>query len=286
VGEATSPDHLADVALADALYPPGDPDRRFASPQSVGSLTLADVRAWYESAYRPDLATIVVVGDVTPARAKAEIERYFGSWRAHGAPPVTEPPRVEPNAAASVVVPATGRVQSSVTLEETASYSRNSNDWDALQVANAILTGGFYQSLLYHDLREVHGYAYSITSEMSAKATRALISVTYGCDPKNIVPAQQLVVRDLVRLQTSPVAAERLAGAKALLMGQVPIREASYGGIAGELLGYVSDGLSWNQSRIDARRELAVTASDLETAMRRWVRPRGFVRVVTGPGPT
>ncbi len=34
--------------------------------------------------------------------------------------------------------------------------------WAPLQVANTVLTGGFYSSLLYHDLREVHGYAYSV----------------------------------------------------------------------------------------------------------------------------
>ena len=120
VGEMTSPDHLADVALNRALYPPDDPSQRFATPKSVGALTLADVKAWYASAYRPDLTTIVVIGDTTPEAAKAIFEKYFGAWKAVGPKPNVELPSAPANAPSQVQVPATGRVQSSVQLIETA----------------------------------------------------------------------------------------------------------------------------------------------------------------------
>ena len=55
-GAMTTPQHLADVALNKALYPPGDPEQRFATPKTVGALTLADVKSWFATAYRPDLA--------------------------------------------------------------------------------------------------------------------------------------------------------------------------------------------------------------------------------------
>ena len=54
-GEMTAPDHLAQMALGKALYPPRDPAQRFATPKSVGGLTLTDVQSWFTSAYRPDL---------------------------------------------------------------------------------------------------------------------------------------------------------------------------------------------------------------------------------------
>lgn len=284
-GEMRSPDRLAQAALARGLYPPGDPAQRLATPQGVAALTLDDVRAWYRSAYRPDLTTIVVVGDVTPQAARVAIARYFGDWRASGPQPVTDPPRVPDNPPGSAVVPATGRVQSSVTLEETTGVSRTAPDWAALQVANAALTGGLYSSILYHDLREVHGYAYAVDSRLDAAPTRATFRVDYACDPRNIVPAQQLVVGDLLRLQHDPLPADRLARAKALLMGAVPIQEASYDGVAQQFLDFAMRGLPWNENLIDARRELGATSGAVRDAVRRWIRPAGFVRVVTGPGP-
>lgn len=284
-GEATAPDHLADVALAKALYPPGDPQQRFATPQSVRGLTLADVKQWYEAAYRPDLTTILVVGDTTPERARALVERYFGGWTATGPKPNVLPPAVPANASAQITVPATGRIQSSVRLMETLSIVRSDPAWPLLQVANAALTGGFYSSLLYHDLREVHGYAYSVGSSFSAGKVRGSFSVGYGCDAKNIVPAERQVLAVLSGLQRAPIAGDRLLRSKALLMGEVPIRIASFDGVAGELLGYARGGLPLNQNVLDARAELDASGESIRAALARYVRTDGFVRLVVGPGP-
>lgn len=282
-GEATSPDHLAAMALADALYPPGDPLRRFATPKSVGALTLADVKAWYAAAYRPDLTTVVVIGDTTPDAAKAAFERFFGQWKAQGPKPNVVPPPVPLNPATTVAVPATGRVQSSVELVENVNLSRTDPNWAPLQVANAVLTGGFYSSLLYHDLREVHGYAYYVDSRFSVEKTRSRFSIDYGSDPGNVAPAQAQVVAVLRSLQQQPIDAERLLRSKALLMGDVPIRQSSYTGVAGMLLGESSAGLPLNQATLDARAELDASADQIRRALQQVVRPEDFVRIVTGP---
>jgi zinc protease len=284
-GEVTSPDHLAEVALSKALYALGDPLQRFATPESAGSVTLQDVKDWYAAAYRPDLTTIVVIGDTTPEAAKATIEKYFGGWTASGPKPNVYPPSVPANVASAVTVPASGRVQSSVELAETVGIFRTDPDWATLQVANAVLSGGFYSSLLYHDLREVHGYAYFVNSGLSAGKVRSTFSVDYACDPQNIVPAQTQVVAVLKQLQTQPIESDRILRSKALLMGDIPIREASYGGVSRQLLDYAVRGLPLDQNMIDARAELGTTPSQIEGAMAKYVRPDDFVRVVTGPGP-
>lgn len=284
-GEMTSPDHLATVALTAALYPAGDPERRFASPKSVGGLTLDAVKAWYSGAYRPDLTTIVVIGDTTPDQAKAVFEKYFAGWTAQGPKPNVYPPAVPPNSPSQVTVPATGRVQSSVQLVETVPLLRTDPDWAQLALANAVLTGGFYSSLLYHDLREVHGYAYYVDSSLDAGKVRSTFSVGYGSDPRNIVPAENQVLAVLKGLQATPIDADRLLRSKALLMGDVPIRQASYAGVASQLLNYATNELPLNQNTIDARAELDATASSVRAAIAKVIRPGDFVRIVTGPGP-
>jgi zinc protease len=285
VGEMTSPDHLADVALNRALYPPDDPSQRFATPKSVGALTLADVKTWYASAYRPDLTTIVVIGDTTPEAAKAIFEKYFGAWKAVGPKPNVEFPSAPANAPSQVQVPATGRVQSSVQLIETLPIVRSDPAWAQLQLANTVLTGGFYSSLLYHDLREVHGYAYDVESRVSAGRVRATFGISYGCEPQNVLPAQAQATAILRQLQESPIESDRLLRSKALLMGEVPIRESSYDGVASELLRYSTLGLPLNQNVVDAGSELSATAASVQAALAKYVRPNAFVRIVTGPAP-
>lgn len=282
-GEQQSPDHLASVSLENALYPSGDPARRIATPQSVQKLTLGDVKTWFATAYRPDLTTIVVVGHVTPASARAVVEKWFGGWKADGAPPDVDPSPVPDNAPASAAIPATGRIQSSVRLAETLQLRRGDPDVAPLRVANAALSGGFYASLLFHDLREVNGLVYSVESAVNVGKTRSIFEVAYGCAPENVDKAETLAVADLRRLQTSPLSADRLTTAKSLLIGSLPLREQSYDGIASELLGYASQGLPLDQNLVQARAELAATPADIEAAMKKWIRPDDFVRVVEGP---
>ena len=74
-GAFVSPEHRAERMLQAALLPAGDPALHEPSPESIASVTINDVKNYYARTFRPDLTTIVIVGDVTPAEAKAQVER-------------------------------------------------------------------------------------------------------------------------------------------------------------------------------------------------------------------
>ena len=282
-GTLKSPDYKRSRALAEALYPSGDPARRTATPQTAGSVTLDDAKAYYAAAFRPDLATIVVVGDVTPEHARAAIEKAFGAWTAQGPTPNVFSPAVPPNRPSHAVIPATGRIQSEVTLSETLPLSYADPDYPVLRLANEVLSGGFYASLLFHDLRELHGYVYTVGSSLSGGRHRSTFSVSYGADPKNVARAEKLVVDDLTSLQHKPLAADRLTRAKALVIGELPIAKESYDGLASQLLGYASTGRPLDEDRIEAQAQLAASPERVRAAMAKWIRPKDFVRIVVGP---
>ena len=84
---------------------------REVTPQSIGSVTLPDVKEYYAKAFRPDLTTIVVIGDITPDEAKAVIEKSFSAWTAAGPKPDITLPPVPPNKATAVHVPDPTQVQ-------------------------------------------------------------------------------------------------------------------------------------------------------------------------------
>lgn len=54
----------------------------------LDAASLKDVKEWFKTYYGPANATIVLAGDITPAEAKAKVERYFGAIPA--GPPVTK----------------------------------------------------------------------------------------------------------------------------------------------------------------------------------------------------
>ena len=156
-GEKQSPSYRTHHALLTALYGKKDPLTREAAPETVSSLRIGDVRSYYNKIFRPDMTTIVVVGRVTPAQARAAIEKYFGSWKAYGPRPVTDPDPVTLNKPSAAYVADDSRVQDEVKLVQVLELTRKHPDYYALEVGNHVLSGAFYATRLYRDLREKAG---------------------------------------------------------------------------------------------------------------------------------
>lgn len=284
-GELQSPDHLASHALHADLFPKDDPTLREATPQTISSLTLEDVKNFYARVFRPDLTTIVVMGKVAPEQAKATIGKYFGSWQATGPTPPTDLPAVPTNKPLQTEVPDSSKVQDSVTLAETLGITRFSADYYALELGDEILGGSFYASRFSKDLRENAGLVYTVGSSLEAGKTRAIYAVTYGCDPPNVSKARAIIVRDLKTMQTSPPGASELQGAKALVLRRIPLSESSFGSIAGGWLGRSAIGLPLDEPFIAAQHYLDMTGAQIQAAFAKWVRPDDLVQVTQGPTP-
>ena len=82
-GALQSPGYKEARALQFGLLPAGDPELREATPATLGKVELADVKQYHADTIRPDLTTIVVIGDVTPAEARAVVEKWFGDWKGY-----------------------------------------------------------------------------------------------------------------------------------------------------------------------------------------------------------
>jgi zinc protease len=283
-GQLQSPDYLASRALKTALFPKNDPALRQATPATVLSLNLKDVEDYHGKVFRPDLTTIVVIGQVTPEKAKTIIERYFGSWKARGPKPETLLPPLPSNKPSAAVVPNKSRIQDAVILAETLGLTRSNPDYYSLELGNHVLGGAFYATRLYQDLREKTGLVYYVASSFDVGRTRSLYTVSYACDPANVSQARSIVERNLRAMQTTPVTPDELHQAKALLLREIPLREASVGSIAEGLLQRANHDLPLDEPTLAAQRYVKLTAEDVKAAYAKWLRPQDLVQVTEGPG--
>jgi zinc protease len=284
-GNLQSPGYRFARALDLALLPTGDPVLREVTPDTVTALTLDQVKQYHDATIRPDLTTIVVIGDVTPADARAVIEKWFGDWKAAGEKPNTTLAAVPVNKTSAATVPDSEAVQDSVTLAEQIDINRFDPDFYPLQLGNHVLGGGFYATRLYHDLRQVAGYVYNVDVGMSTSETRASYSVTYGCDPPNVSKAKALIVRDLNQMRTQSVSDAELHQAKALLLRSIPLSESSEEAVAGGLLGRAEIGLPLDEPIVAAKKYSALTADDVRAAFAKHIQPDNLVQIVRGPAP-
>lgn len=284
-GELQSPEYKTDKALDHALLPAHDPLLREVTPQTVSSLKYEDVQNYFGKTFRPDLTTIVVIGDITIDEARPVVEKYFGAWQPSGPKPDVVLPPVPGNKASAINVPDPSRVQDSVELAQELEMNRFSPDYYALQLGNHVLGGGFYATRLYRDLRQNAGLVYNIDDSLSAGETRTTYSISYGCDPKNVSKARTMVEQEMRDMQKSNVTPAELQQAKALLLRQIPLAESSEDAVAAGMIARARIGLPLDEPRHAADRYFNMTAEDVRAAFAKWVNPGDFVQVVRGPAP-
>jgi zinc protease len=282
-GNLESPEYRTSRALDVGLLPAGDPVLRQVTPATLAKVTLDDVKQFHASTIRPDLTTIVVIGDVSAEEARSVVEKWFGAWRAAGPKPDTTLPPVPPNGPSAVDVPDPQAVQDSVFLAEQLKLNRFDPDYYPLQLGNHVLGGGFYATRLYHDLRQVAGLVYAVDLRLDASKTRTNFAVVYGCNPENVSKARALIQRDLQQMRTEDVSADELHQAKALLLRQISLNDSSEEAMAHGLLARAEIGLPLDEPILAAAKYYSLTAEQVKAAFSKLIRPDDFVQVVRGP---
>jgi zinc protease len=284
-GRLTSPNYLTGRAVRAALFPKDDPTLREALPETVNSIGMKDISDYYHAVFRPDLTTIVVIGNVSPQQAKAVIEKYFGAWAATGPAPMTVLPSVPLNVPTASAVPDASRVQDRVTLAETLGLTRSSPDYYALELGNNVLGGAFYSTRLTRDIRKDAGLVYYVQSAFQFSQTRGIYLVQYACDPQNVEKVHDMVVGEVRRMQKAPVTGDELDRAKALMLRRITLDEADVDDIAHGIIRRWVLGLPLDEPTIAARRYLDLGEHEVQAAFVKWLRPDDLVRVSQGPAP-
>jgi zinc protease len=285
VGELESPQYKMFRALYKGLLPAGDPALREATPATVSKLTLQDVKNYYAKTYRPDMTTIVVVGNVTPAQAKSTVEKYFGDWKASGAKPEVISKPVPVNPPSYVVVPNAYASQDQVLMGQSLDLNMHNPDRYALELGNDVLGGNGFASRLMVDVRVKHGFAYGAGSGLDFDRSRSIFYVQYGSDPGKVAPVDELVRKNLDLMRDQAVSADELTNARQYQIRSIPVQVSSIDSIAGSLLSWSWHGEPLDQPMVAAKSYLTLTASQVQDAFKKYLQPQNMTQVVQGPAP-
>ncbi len=275
------PDYQASRAFGRALLANNDPDLREPTALSINALTHDDLLHYTKDYLRPDLTSLSIVGDITPAAARAMVEHAFGTWQNVGPrPDVSKPPL--PSTRARTVHIAAGRRLVSVSLGE-AAIAHDSPDYPAFTLLNAILgANGTFDTRLMHEIRERRGLVYHVSSSLVAGKYRGTFSVSLSAAPEHVAPAIALVKQQLALLtRVAPSQAELDRARNRLIAGSL-VAEESTESIVGRLDAIATLDLPTNYFQTVAARYQRVTRADILAVAKKYLHPENLVSIYEG----
>jgi zinc protease len=239
------------------------------SIEDLDAASLKDVQEFHSTYYRPDNATLVVVGDFDPKQLDTWIDKYFA--------PIPKPskplPRVqvkEPPRKSEMRLTEYGRNDLPAVGFTYLTPKQSDPDSEALRVAEAILSAGessrLYHSLVYTQQMAAEALADSNPLEDAGLFTLAAI-LSEGKKPED---AEKALLAEIKKLQDAPVSAAELEKAKnQLITNQLRDRETSNGKALalGEAAVLFGDPARVNT---DLARLQAVTAADVQRVMKKY----------------
>ena len=283
--EKSSPFQMALRVLPRFIYGQGhaysNPMTGSGTEQSVAKITRADLVKFHQTWFKPNNATLVVVGDTTMAEIRPKLESLFGSWT-RGDVPKKNVATVAMNPKPAVyMIDKPGAAQSLI-LTGVIAPPKSAPEDLAISTMNTIL-GGAFVSRLNMNLREDKHWSYGAGSFLPQAAGQRMF-VAYAPvqtdKTKESVVELQRELREILKDRT--LTADELANAKTLLSQSLPGRWETANQVSSALVEMVQFHLPTDYWDTYAGRVRALSLNDANAAAVQVVRPENLVWVIIG----
>jgi len=248
----------------------------------IKSATVADVRRCYKELLDPKKSVVVVVGDVSLARAKAAVETNFAKW-VHSHEPATAklPPVAWPDYATVSFIPTRENPQTDLMLLQPAPPQGAEEDELAFGLLARLLAGSLAARA---DARLRHQAAVTYGSSFQLHRARelGLLSLTASVEKSNAGAAVEELVSMLGELRTTEVTPAELENAKAQTLISISRSAASNGAYANRLQElFVEERSPDTLEKLPARIQ-AVSPADLRRVAQKYLKPEAVQLAATG----
>jgi len=272
---------IANLVFPAIIYGSGHPygAATLGTEVSVKSLSVADLQNYYQTNFKPNNSTLVIVGDVNPDQIERKISALFGGWQRGDVPPLTyaEPPKAGTTTIYLIDKP--DAAQSSFRIGAVG-VPRSTKDYFALSVMNTIL-GGSFTSRLNQNLRETRGYTYGANSRFDMRRAAGPFSASAEIVAAKSDSALLEFMKELNGIRQS-VPATELSRAKRFLQLQLPGNFETTQDIAFQLIPVVLYGLPLDYYNNYVQNIEAVTQADVARVAQQYINPASLVVVIVG----
>jgi zinc protease len=279
-----NPAALATEAVLRDLYGADHPygRRPRGSVESVGRIDSATLRRCHAERCGPGVMSLVLVGDIEPARAIDAAASAFGEWAAATSPTV-ELPEIAPASSRRVrVIPMMNKAQTDIAYAFI-SVRRSDPAYDACWLMNNILGQYAIGGRLGDSIRERQGMAYYVFSALDANVIRGPLTIRAGVSPANVDRAVASIDEELRRLAADGPTESEMTESTQYLIGSMPRTLETNPGIATFLQTEEFFGLGLDYDLRVPDRLRAVTREAVNAVARQTLVPSHATVVIAGP---
>lgn len=258
--------------LYGAEHPYGHPSS--GTLESVTAITRQDIEDFHNTFYVTENASLAMVGDIDRKKAEAiaeEVATQLGHGKA--APALVQDVKNVSGVTEFIQFPSE---QTHIAMVGPG-VKRGDEDYYALFLADHILGGGGFASLLNKKIRQEKAYAYSVGSGVSPMAGTGLVTIqmqTRGDQAAAAIEATRQVIDELA--QNGPTEAE-MEDAKQQILSEFAMRAASNSSQLGYLGSIGFYDLPLNYLSVFNEKIEAVTAEDVKKMVSRYFKDLGVV---------
>ena len=234
-------------------------------------MTVEELRAWYETWYAPNNATLVVVGDVVPSEVHALAQRYFGSIAQRPVPQAQIPLELSTPGQRLLTLHLPTQLPSLMMGFNVPGLatSKNPREVHALRLIGALLDGGYSARLpsrLERGEELVSGAGSSYDAYTRGDSLFVLSATPNVQKGKTLAEVDAGLWRQLEDLKTTPPSAEELARVRAQVIAGLVYERDSITSQATTIGQLETVGLSWQLMDGELAELSAVTPSDIQQA--------------------
>ncbi len=282
-------DFRADDAFSRAIYPAGHPNRQAPGPELLAGAeqtTLADVKAFHAKYYGPATFRLVLVGDVDPAAARAEVAKVFAGWTGGERAPKPAPAKaggLDTARDQNVFMPE--KTNLSLIWGQPTGLRYADTDTLALRVGTAALGSGFTGRLMAN-VRDKEGLTYGIGSYVAGDTfVDGDWRIQGNFAPAMLEKGIAATKRQLTEWYTNGITEAELAQRKTGLAGTYKVGLSTTAGMAGTILNTLNRELELSFIDQYPARVGALTREQVNTAIKKHLDPEKMVLVKAGTVP-
>ncbi len=264
-----------------AGHPYGNPLTGSGTSESVAKLTREDLAKFHQAWFKPNNATLVIVGDTTLAEVTPKLEKLFAAWK-QGQMQKKDVKNV-PLAAKPVVylMDKPGALQSVIIAGSVAPPKGNPKEI-AIEAMNDGL-GGMFSSRLNSDLREEKHWSYGVTSFLNdARGQRPFIALSPVQTDKTKESMAEMNKQFRGIVGDHPLNGEELKTIQDSETLSLPGSRETLNSVGGSIIDLVQFGLPDDYYETFAGKVRALKTNDVEEAAKTVVHPDNLIWVVVG----